>query len=240
MQIHKVDFKAFAYIRVSKEEEDIENQKLAIKKFAEENNIKIIDFIDDPDVSGWKVPILDRDGFKELMQRIKEEGINTIVIYDITRFGRNWKDVESTYQYLEEKGIKIYFVMQPFLNKDFFAQIFSQMKEPLRSYLIDKIFYDTFHIFASFAELESVMISMRTRVGLEKAKLKGSQIGAERKITDEMMEYVAKMRRKGYSWRALAQLVKERYGIEVSHTALMMNYKDWKSKKGGLNTGVES
>ncbi len=218
--------KAVAYLRVSKEEEDIENQRMAIKKFARERGYTIKKFFEDIDVSGWTTQILEREGFKRMLEFMRNEGIDTIIIYDVTRFGRNWKDVEATYQYLEEKGIRIYFVLQPFLNKEFFEKSFRMLEEPLRSYLSDKVFYDTLHIFASFAELESVMISVRTKQGLKKARAQGKRIGRA-PLPEDVRARIIELYEKGYTYEKIRKaILKEK----------IYKGKDGKAKAPGLGT----
>jgi putative DNA-invertase from lambdoid prophage Rac len=46
---------AFAYLRVSTEEQTVQNQKLALEKWAQGNDYLILDSFEDPAISG-KVP----------------------------------------------------------------------------------------------------------------------------------------------------------------------------------------
>ena len=61
---------AYAYIRVSLSEEKPENQKLAIEKWARENNYSIVKWFKDIGVSG-AIPPWERLGFKQLLETVR-------------------------------------------------------------------------------------------------------------------------------------------------------------------------
>jgi putative DNA-invertase from lambdoid prophage Rac len=50
---------AFAYLRVSTEEQTVQNQRLALEKWAQNQNYQILDFFEDSAVSG-KIPAINR------------------------------------------------------------------------------------------------------------------------------------------------------------------------------------
>ena len=83
--------KALGYARVSVESENIDNQVLEIERFAENNNLEIDEVFKDVGVSGSK-PALEREGFKKLIETSKLLNIKTVVVYDLTRLGRDLFD----------------------------------------------------------------------------------------------------------------------------------------------------
>ena len=95
-------YKTAAYIRISKEQYDkkesnsITNQKLIINNYIECNkDLKLVDFYVDDGHTGTD---FNRAGFKRLLQDIKSKKINTIIVKDLSRFGRNYIEVGN---YLE-------------------------------------------------------------------------------------------------------------------------------------------
>jgi DNA invertase Pin-like site-specific DNA recombinase len=56
---------AFAYLRVSTEEQTVQNQKLALEKWGKLNGYLILDYFEDPAISG-KIPATQRRGFQEM------------------------------------------------------------------------------------------------------------------------------------------------------------------------------
>ncbi|MEM2427612.1 MAG: recombinase family protein, partial [Candidatus Bathyarchaeia archaeon] len=56
---------AIAYVRVSTDEQTVENQKIAIDEWAHNNGYLVIKYYEDEAISG-KIPPLRRQGFKRL------------------------------------------------------------------------------------------------------------------------------------------------------------------------------
>ena len=199
--------KVLMYLRVSKKEEDVENQRIAIKQFAKENGYQIVNEFPDEDVSGWKVPVLKRDGFNSLLQYAEKHNIRTILFFDVTRFGRSWKDTLSTYFALSDQGYDLIFTLQPFLRLSFFYDMFKDLEEPLRTYMAETSFYKMFLEFAMRAEFESVMTSVRTKKGLEKARAKGKRIGRPQ-LPDEAKELIIQLYEKGKTYKEIQRIIK--------------------------------
>ena len=95
--------KAGLYYRLSQEDErageslSIENQKKIIEKYARENGFEIIDeYIDD----GWSGTNFNRPGVQRLLEDAKNGRINTIIVKDLSRFGRNYIEVGQYTDYL--------------------------------------------------------------------------------------------------------------------------------------------
>ena len=86
-------YKVAGYIRLSKEDKikdesnSVTNQKLIITSFVERNeDLELIDFyIDD----GYSGTTFDRPEYKRMLKDIVEGKVNTIIVKDLSRFGRN-------------------------------------------------------------------------------------------------------------------------------------------------------
>ena len=195
------------YLRVSREEEDVENQRLAIKKFAKENGYKIIDEFPDEDVSGWKVPILKREGFSKLLKYAEEHSIKTILIFDVTRFGRNWKDVEGTYMLLDDQGYDIIFTLQPFLRLSFYYEMFKTIEdEEFRRFMAETSFYEALDRYAKMAEFESIITHVRTIKGMEKARAQGKSIGRPT-LPEEVQQKIIQLYEQGYTYEKIRNTI---------------------------------
>jgi len=158
------ELKAFGYARVSVVEERIENQVQAIEEFCRANGIELLKIFTDIGVSGSK-PAFERDGFKQLLEAARLLDIRTIVVYDLTRLGRDLFDLIETYRKLLEDGYTVLFVKHPELN----AKPDSPIGEALRKALLT--------ILGVVAELERAFIRERTRVGMLRAKKEGKHVG---------------------------------------------------------------
>jgi DNA invertase Pin-like site-specific DNA recombinase len=193
---------AVGYARVSLEEESIENQEFEIMQFAKQNNIIIIKVFRDVGVSG-AVPALEREGFRKMLEFLKElPNVRTIVVYDLSRLGRDIQDVLNTYLYLTEKlGYRILSVKQQFLNFDPTNPIEQTMHRGMISMM------------AFAAEMERAFVRERTRTALAKAKAMGKHIG--RKGVEIPIDKVKEMLDKGMSiyevWKTLKDEGQLRY-----------------------------
>jgi len=143
---------AVGYAKVSIEEENIENQVLEIERFAKSMGYILIEVFKDIGVSD-SVPTLQREGFRNMLTWLETtpKVVRTIIVYDLTRLGRNAKDIMEVYDYLTSRGYNILFVKNPELN-----------------ITIDSPFSDTIRrvtsaVMSAMAELERKMISERTK-----------------------------------------------------------------------------
>ncbi|HEV2120561.1 MAG TPA: recombinase family protein [Candidatus Bathyarchaeia archaeon] len=157
---------AFAYLRVSTRKQDEDNQRLQITRYAKEHGIEVVDWFVDKDVSGVKVPPLQREGFRDLYETL--EGMlgdgnapTHVVVYEISRLGRNLWEILEIIKQLEEKC--------PIVStspKEAFLQVEDRS---MRSLLI--------LILAWAAEREAAMTKQRTMEGLATAREKSRHSG---------------------------------------------------------------
>lgn len=98
------------YLRLSREDGDstesnsISNQRQIIKSYARDNDFKVVaEYVDD----GFSGSNFDRPKFKKMIQDLEEKKFKTIIVKDLSRFGRDY--IESG-KYLQkifpEKGIR--------------------------------------------------------------------------------------------------------------------------------------
>ena len=100
------NYKAGLYIRLSKEDknESITNQKNLLIKYAIDNNINILNtYIDD----GYTGTNFNRPGFEKLIKDINNKNINTVIVKDLSRLGRNYiKTGELIEEYFPTHNIR--------------------------------------------------------------------------------------------------------------------------------------
>lgn len=152
--------KALAYIRVSQEGENPENQVEAIKEWAKKNEIEILGWYIDVDVSGATKP-RDRPQYKAMIEAAKKLNINLILFYDLSRLARSVEHGLEELKNLVEDGIDYRFVAQEFLD-----YIEDKM-------LRKKVIMD----FLWFAELYREDIRRRTKEALRRIKKEGRRLG---------------------------------------------------------------
>jgi len=180
--------RAFGYVRVSLESENPENQVKAILDFARANGIEILKVFQDIGVSGSK-PAFEREGFRQLYEAARLLDVRTIVVFDLTRLGRDLFDLIETYKRLLEEGFTILFVKHPELN----AKPDSPVSEALRKAMLT--------LLGVVAEMERAFIAERTKAALERARAQGKRLG--RKPVEIPIDIVKRYRAQGVSKRAI-------------------------------------
>ena len=159
---------SFGYLRVSTDEQTVLNQKLAIAKWAVENDYKILDFFEDSAISG-KIPAINRPAFKEMLYLVRTDRVDSVIVYELSRVGRTfWETLDAI------KSIEEYSPLISCSPKE----IFLQTTEPsVRKLMIG--------ILTWVAERERDMLIQRTKDGMVRAKLSGKNIGRPKKTLDK-------------------------------------------------------
>ena len=159
---------AFGYMRVSTDEQTVLNQKLVIEKWAEDNDYKILDFFEDSATSG-KIPAIDRPAFKEMLNLVRSDRVDSVIVYELSRVGRTfWETLDAI------KSIEKYSPLISCSPKE----IFLQTTDPsVRKLMIG--------ILTWVAEREREMLIQRTKDGMVRAKMAGKNIGRPKKTLDK-------------------------------------------------------
>jgi putative DNA-invertase from lambdoid prophage Rac len=159
---------AFGYLRVSTDEQTVLNQKLAIEKWAEDNDYKILDFFEDSAISG-KIPAIDRPAFKEMLTLVRSDHVDSVIVYELSRVGRTfWETLDAI------KAIEQYSPLISCSPKEIFLQT---TDTSVRKLMIG--------ILTWVAEREREMLIQRTKDGMIRAKMAGKSIGRPKKTLDK-------------------------------------------------------
>jgi len=187
---------AIGYIRVSTEDENPENQKAAILEFAQSNGFTVIRFFEDVGISGGE-EAFKRPEFSKMYQYAKNNGVRSIIVYDLSRLGRDIFDVLQTYKTLLEDGFNILFVKNPELNV---LDSNSPVSQAVRKTILA--------LLAAAAEIERAMIRERTKTALQRLKKQGRKLG--RPEISIPIEDVRRMLRRGFTIKEIYdRLLKE-------------------------------
>jgi len=159
---------AFGYLRVSTEEQTILNQRIAIKKWASDNDYEILEFFEDASVSG-KVAAINRPAFREMLEIVRNEQVDAVIVYELSRVGRTfWETLDAI------KAIEQYAPLISCSAKE----VFWQTTDPsIRKLLIG--------ILTWVAEREREILIQRTKDGMIRAKISGKMIGRPKKFLDK-------------------------------------------------------
>lgn len=148
----------YGYIRVSTEHQNLENQQIEIEKFCRMNGLKIDCWIDEK-ISGTKNPETRKLG-KELMKKVQPDDL--IICTEISRLGRSLIMIMNILQYFLEKNVKVWTIKDNYrLGNDIQSKVLA-------------------FAFGISAEIERQLISERTKLGLNRARKQGKQIGRKK------------------------------------------------------------
>lgn len=153
----------FAYLRVSTEEQTVENQRLKI----ESAGFAVDEWYEDEGVSGTK-SAFERKAFKQLLSVVKAG--DTIIAVEVSRLGRSTVDVLNLIEHLKNIGVKL-----RIMNLDAI-----DLTSPTGRLMLT--------LMASCAQFERELLVERTKAGLDRAKANGKQLGKPLKHTPEQLE----------------------------------------------------
>jgi DNA invertase Pin-like site-specific DNA recombinase len=191
--------KIIGYIRVSTDNQSVENQKLKILEYAQLNKIAIEEFV--------SIEISTRKNQKQrkidFLKEMLKEG-DTLIVTELSRLGRNMLEILNLIEYFNSTGVKIIFTNQPELST-------AGKNDALSTLLLS--------IYGYFAEAEREIISTRTKQGLDKARKNGKKLGRPKGTTgfsklDGREEEIAGLIDKGLNNTAISKM------LEISRPAL--------------------
>ena len=194
--------KVIGYTRVSSDKQDLQKQEHLLLKYAQEQDLRISDFI--------HVEISSRKDTKE--RRIDElldwlDDGDVLLVAELSRLGRNMFEVIDIINQLGENGVEVIFVRQPELST----------AGPHRKLLLA--------IYSYFAESEREFISVRTKQGLAAAKASGKKLGRPKgsrdkeRVLDPHREQIKEYLELGLSLRLIRTIINPQLERPISYPA---------------------
>ncbi len=145
----------YAYIRVSTDKQDCENQKIGIEKKARQLEITIDKYIEDAGVSGIKEP--EKRALGGCLRRLHYGDI--IICSEISRLGRQLFMIMRILERCMKVGAKLYTVKEGYeLGDNIQAKVLA-------------------FAFGLSSEIERDLISQRTKEALARRKAEGKRLG---------------------------------------------------------------
>ena len=148
--------RTIAYLRVSKDSQDVKNQRLAILDFARQERLEIDEFLE-LSVPATRTP--KERKLNVLLERLKPQDV--LLVSELSRMGRSVGEIITTVDTLVKGKIRVFAI-----------------KEGLRlngpPSLQSKVMVT---LFGLFAEMERELISLRTKEALAAARACGKRLG---------------------------------------------------------------
>ena len=144
------------YIRVSTEQQSLDNQRHKVLEYAQQHKMIIDEFIEIEISSkkNQKVRLID-----ELFEKLSSG--DTFICTELSRLGRNMLEILNLIERFNQENIKLIFTNQPELS--------TNENNALSNLLLA--------IYGYFAQTEREIISERTKQGLAVARAKGKILG---------------------------------------------------------------
>ena len=198
--------KVVGYIRVSttlqKEKgNSISNQIDLIKKYCNQNELQLDRIFEDKGISGMKK---NRLGLNEMFESIKNDNIDCVIVYSLSRLGRKLKDVIEFIDVLTKHNIQFISLKENFNNNDIVGKLM-------------------FNILGSINEFEVNLVSERIRDVKQFKKSKNEvycgnilfgkkRIGKKLVNNDEELEILKKisdLRSMNYSYNKISKYLND-------------------------------
>ena len=144
----------YGYIRVSTDNQTVENQRFEISNYCKERGLIISAWIEET-ISGTKK--IDDRKLGKLLNRVKKDDI--IICAELSRLGRNMFMIMSILNYCMENGINVWTIKDNYrLGEDLTSKVLA-------------------FAFGLSAEIERNLISQRTKEALARKKSEGIVLG---------------------------------------------------------------
>lgn len=171
----------FAYVRVSKTQQDTENQIKEIEAagFAIEPHRVITETI-----SG-SIPITRREGFRRLLDKMEKRDV--LIVTKLDRLGRDAIDVSLTVAQLEKMGIRVHCLALGGVD------------------LTSSAGKMTMGVINAVAQFERDLLIERTQSGLARAKSNGKVLGRPQILTESQRKQAIQLLQEGKTISAIAR-----------------------------------
>ena len=178
----------YAYIRVSTDKQDLENQRFEILKYANDKKLGNVEFVEET-VSGrksWKNRKLG-----ELVEKLQKGDV--LIVAELSRLGRSMLEIMELLSILLRKGVELHIVKN---------------NQVLKDDLHSKVFAMAFSI---AAEIERELISQRTKEALARRKAQGKPLGRPKGSYSSRLEQhrkqIEEFLSKGVSISSIAKII---------------------------------
>ncbi len=195
----------FGYIRVSTEQQTLQNQKHKILEYAQQHKMLIDEFIE--------LEISSKKSQKErkidiLLEQMGEGDI--LICTELSRLGRNMLEILNLVEQFNKHKLKLIFTNQPELS--------TNKNEALSALLLA--------IYGYFAQTEREIISERTKQGLSAARAMGKILGRPKgaknktRILDPYKQEITQLFSIGVSQSSALKIINAKLNKPISMTTL--------------------
>jgi site-specific DNA recombinase len=193
--------KVIGYVRVSSEIQKRKNnsiplQKKKIKEYCSLNDFELIDVYEDDGVSGMSID--KRNGFKRMVEFMKENKIDGIVVWSLSRLGRKMKDVVEFMDFLKSNNIGFFSIKENLSNDDKIGSLIMNILSSINEFEVEVIRERIKDVKRN--KKENGEVYGRMMYGFD--NVNGKMI--ENKEEKRIIRRVKNFRSRGWSWRRIS------------------------------------
>lgn len=193
--------KVIGYVRVSSEIQKKKNnsiplQKKKIKEYCSLNDFDLIDVYEDDGVSGMSID--KRNGFKSMVEFMKENKIDGIVVWSLSRLGRKMKDVVEFMDFLKSNNIGFFSIKENLSNDDKIGSLIMNILSSINEFEVEVIRERIKDVKRN--KKENGEVYGRMMYGFD--NVNGKMI--ENKEEKRIIRRVKNFRSRGWSWRKIS------------------------------------
>jgi site-specific DNA recombinase len=193
--------KVIGYVRVSSEIQKRKNnsiplQKKKIKEYCSLNDFDLIDVYEDDGVSGMSID--KRNGFKSMVEFMKENKIDGIVVWSLSRLGRKMKDVVEFMDFLKSNNIGFFSIKENLSNDDKIGSLIMNILSSINEFEVEVIRERIKDVKRN--KKENGEVYGRMMYGFD--NVNGKMI--ENKEEKRIIRRVKNFRSRGWSWRKIS------------------------------------
>ena len=182
MNIEEDMKRAVLYLRVSKQDQTIENQRAELERVANAKGWRIVGIFKDEGISGSFGREV-RAQYDAMLKQGVQAKYDVVLAWDVIRLSRSLAELVATLDELHACGIDLYLHQQAVDTTTPAGRAMFQMC-------------------GVFAEFERGMLSERVKSGLNRARQEGKTLGRPKKLVN--IKAILKDRRKGKTIRQIA------------------------------------
>lgn len=194
--------RAVLYLRVSKQDQNIENQRAELERVADARGWRIVGTFKDEGISGAFGREV-RAQYDAMLKQGVQAKYDVVLAWDVSRLSRSLSDLVSTLDELHACGIDLYLHQQAMDTTTPAGKAMFQMC-------------------GVFAEFERGMLGERIKSGLDRAKREGRVLGRPQKVVN--LKAILKDRAAGKTIRKIA--LEQRISVGKVHKLLSAQSKN--------------
>jgi DNA invertase Pin-like site-specific DNA recombinase len=199
-----------AYVRVSLETENPENQEYAINQWLSEYWHRVIETVRDVGVSG-ALPPLSRPGWRRVINLLVQGNAQGVVVYALDRVARSLWDMAEVFREFEKNNWVIFSVREEWLNA---------LDPTFRKFAVAMLGWA--------GEVERKFISERTKEAMRKMKAEGKHVGRPPKWNDNVRKRALALIEQCYRLSEVAKIIGVAPKTLQKHLAYDPEYMDAK------------